>query len=144
MSKSCVGCKYLYGLGVGYGLRQRIAYSNYTWMNTLLKCALDKNPNLLAEVEGCDWVIDPDKDNCPATNQSRCPCYCRTPEELLTDTQNGYLVLDVDADNGPADFTRDPEAVLAIGKHANRGLHGNGYEELAYHDLVQMLGKGTP
>ena len=39
--KSCVGCKFLYSEGKGY--------SNYTWEETEVRCAKDKNPNLPAE-----------------------------------------------------------------------------------------------
>ena len=62
--KSCVGCKFLYSEGQGY--------SNYTWEDTEVRCAKDKNQNLPAP-EGCDWT--PHCDNWPKTNASRCELY---------------------------------------------------------------------
>ena len=38
LGRSCVGCKYLYGQGHGY--------SNYTWEETTVRCALDRNQAL--------------------------------------------------------------------------------------------------
>lgn len=140
MSNSCVGCKFLYGQGYGY--------SNYTWENTNIKCALNRNQHLLGDVEeGFDWIIDPSKDNCPATRDSRCECYAVTPVDLLLNVQNGlpfgYFHLDVDGEDGAADFTKDPDAILAISKHADRGLHGGSYVPITYHDLIHLLNNGT-
>lgn len=42
MSNSCYGCKYLYSDGTGY--------SDWTWMETNLCCALDKNNALPVEM----------------------------------------------------------------------------------------------
>lgn len=103
-----MGCKFLYGHGTGY--------SNWTWMDTEVNCALDKNPYLSGGAsEGHDWNQDPLKDNFPATRDGRCDSYADGGE---------YLVLDVDGENGPADFTDDPEAIEAICKHSGRGPHG--------------------
>ena len=102
--KSCVGCKYLYTQGHGY--------SNYTWEETRVECAKDKNKNLPSD-EPYDWnEVD---DNWPATNASRCDLYA-TGEKIC---------LDVDGENGPADDTSDEEAILAICEHSGRGRNGD-------------------
>lgn len=101
---SCVGCKFLYGQGEGY--------SNYTWMETLVHCALNKNPALNEAEEPYDWVKEPD--NWPKTRNGRCESYSEGP----------YMTLDVDGDDGPADFTDDAEAIEAICKSSNRKAHG--------------------
>lgn len=109
LGRSCVGCKYLYGQGHGY--------SNYTWEETTVRCALDRNQALIdgnAE-EGCDWVQDPEKDNFPATRNGRCEKYSGGAK---------YFTLDVDGENGPADSTDDAEAIEAICKHSGRKPHG--------------------
>lgn len=100
--KSCVGCKFLYSEG--------LYYSNYTWEETEIRCAKEKNPNLPVK-EGYDWNLK--EDNCSATNQSRCELYSPGP----------MVELDVDEENGPADFTQDEEAIVAICLHSNRGRH---------------------
>lgn len=102
--KSCVGCKYLYSEGQGY--------SNWTWMDTDIRCAKDKNPNLPAE-EGSDWVREPD--NWDKTNLSRCDLYA--PGEMVE--------MDVDGEDGPADYTNDEEAIAAICEHSGRGRNGS-------------------
>jgi len=101
--KSCVGCKFLYTEGHGY--------SNYTWEETSVECAKDKNPNLPKD-EPYDW--NEKDDNWPATNASRCDLYA--PGEKVC--------LDVDGENGPADETSDEEAILAICEHSERGRNG--------------------
>lgn len=103
--KSCVGCKFLYSKGLGY--------SNYTWEENEVRCAKDKNPNLPAE-EGFDWT--PQNDNWAKTNASRCELYAVGGE---------MVKLDVDGDDGPADYTQDEEAIAAICEHS--GLGRNGY-----------------
>lgn len=62
---SCVGCQYMYMHDTGY--------SNYTVLNTEVRCALDKNPNLPADAP-YDWAAkhDGSRDNWPKTNESRC------------------------------------------------------------------------
>ena len=101
--KSCVGCKFLYSEGQGY--------SNYTWEDTEVRCAKDKNPNLPAP-EGCDWT--PQGDNWPKTNTSRCELYA----------PGGMVTLDVDGEDGPATYTQDEEAIAAICEHSGRGRTG--------------------
>jgi hypothetical protein len=101
--KSCVGCKFLYGQGTGY--------SNWTWLDTDISCAKDKNPNLPAE-EGSDWTKE--HDNWPKTRDSRCELYA--PGEMVT--------LDVDGEDGPGDYTDDEETIAAICAHSGRGRNG--------------------
>lgn len=103
--KSCVGCKFLYTEGSGY--------SNYTWEDTDVRCAREKNPNLPAS-EPYDWKRE--DDNWPATNASRCELYATHEGELVA--------LDVDGDDGPADYTSDEEAITAICEHSGRGRNG--------------------
>ena len=105
MSRSCVGCKFLYGQGEGY--------SNWTWESTSVECAKDKNPNLPKE-EPYDWKHDGGSDNWPATNDSRCELYA--PGE--------YITLDVDGEMGPADESTDQEQIDAIVKHSGRPANG--------------------
>lgn len=97
--KSCVGCKFLYTHGSGY--------SNYTWLETDVLCAKDRNPNLPAE-ECSDW--DMKNDNWPITNSSRCELYA--PGEMVT--------LDIDGEDSPDDYTQDEEAIAAICEHSGR------------------------
>ena len=108
---SCVGCKYLYSEGSGY--------SNYTWMETYVKCAKDKNPKLEdgeAE-EPYDWNQKAENDNWPMTNSGRCELYA----------PGVYVELDVDGDNGPADESEDEEQIKAICEHSGRKPHGYDY-----------------
>ena len=101
--KSCVGCKFLYSEGQGY--------SNYSLMETEVRCAKDKNPNLPA-LEVDDWT--PQSDNWPATNSSRCELYA-----------HGEMVaMDVDGEDGPATYTQDEEAITAICEHSGRERTG--------------------
>jgi hypothetical protein len=102
---SCVGCKWLYQEGTGY--------SNYTWENDDVRCALDRNPNLTAE-RPSDWNQDAATDNWPATNRSRCDRYA--PGE--------YVALDVDGEDGPADKTTDEDQIRLICEHSGRKPHG--------------------
>jgi hypothetical protein len=62
---SCVGCQYMYFQDTGY--------SNYTVLETEVRCALDLNPNLPAD-KPYDWMYSKDgsKNNWPKTNESRC------------------------------------------------------------------------
>ena len=102
---SCVGCKYLYSIGIGY--------SNYTWEDTEVECAKDKNPNLAAS-KPFDWNHDAEKDNWSATNASRCSLY-----------ESGVFVeLDVDGYDGPADNRDDEDQILAICEHSGRDRNG--------------------
>ena len=99
MSKSCVGCKWLYKHDSGY--------SNYTVENTDVLCAKDKNPNLPAD-EPYDWKEEVDADNWTKTNASRCELYALGPT----------VCLDVDGESGPADYTDDAEVIAVISVHA--------------------------
>lgn len=72
MSKSCAGCVFLY-------LRDQ-GYSNYTVEETEVHCATDSNP-FLRDAKGesnrkpYDWNGDPEQDNWPMTQTSRCEWY---------------------------------------------------------------------
>lgn len=109
-STSCIGCKFLYSRGEGY--------SNWTWMETYVHCAKDRNPNLTGgDAEACcDWTKDVTNDNWPATNTSRCELYA--PGSMVT--------LDVDGEDGPVDYTDDEEAIVAICEHSGRARVGYG------------------
>jgi hypothetical protein len=105
---SCVGCKFLYSRGYGY--------SNYTWENTTVNCAKDRNPHLAdgEADEPCDWTREGATDNWPKTNASRCELFAEGP----------YVQLDVDGENGPADETDDREQIDAICAHSGRSERG--------------------
>lgn len=99
MSKSCLGCKFLYAHDSGY--------SNWTVESTDIKCALDKNPHLPAD-EPYDWNQKVEADNWAATQASRCERYA----------PGDFVRLDVDGERGPADETNDAEAIAAIVAHS--------------------------
>lgn len=105
MPQSCVGCKFLYTEGTGY--------SNYTWESDDVRCAKDRNPNLPDE-KPYDWNLKADDDNWPKTSTSRCELYADGP----------MVTMDVDREDGPADYTEDEEAIEAICKHSGRGRNG--------------------
>ena len=105
MSTTCVGCKYLYSIGRGY--------SNYTWENTEINCALDKCAKYPADIP-YDWQRQTGEDNWPVTNQSRCKSYEPGP----------FIELDVDGDNGPADFSEDIAQISSVSLHSGREWHG--------------------
>lgn len=65
-SNSCAGCKFVYKDGSGY--------SNWTWMETHLRCALGKAEFGDAEVP-YDWNENPEGDNWGVTRESRCREY---------------------------------------------------------------------
>lgn len=101
--KSCVGCKFLYGDGSGY--------SNYTWMDTFVRCALGKNPKLTErhdEPEGFAAKAPQDtEDKWPPTMNGRCERYA----------SGVYIVLDPDREEYPGDTKgADDEQVRAICK----------------------------
>lgn len=102
---SCVGCKYLYSVGVGY--------SNYTWEETEVNCLLDENIHLPKD-EPYDWTKDVDNDNWPATMCGRCVHYKVGP----------YIELDIDGENGPADFTDDEEIIAMVCQETGRSAKG--------------------
>ena len=93
MDNSCIGCKYLYKRDSGY--------SNYTVAETVVDCAVDRNPHLPAD-EPYNWTTG-GGDQWPATNQSRCERYEAGPT----------VHLDVDGEVGPADCT-DDEILIAL------------------------------
>lgn len=99
MSKSCVGCKWLYKKDTGY--------SNWTVMDTDVLCAKDKNPNLPAS-DPYDWIEEADTDNWDKTKESRCGLYA----------EGQGVHLDVDGERGPADCTDDAEVIAVIAAHA--------------------------
>ena len=113
---TCVGCKFLYGDGTGY--------SNWTWMDTYVKCALNKNPNLLKESddteEPCDWSARGHEssevpgaqalnrnDNWQMTNSSACERW----------SPGDYITLDPDREIVLSDVTKDQEQIDAIREH---------------------------
>lgn len=107
---SCVGCKWLYQVGVGY--------SNYTWEDDDVRCAKNLNDNLREgyHYAPCDWNKDsPEQDNWPITMHSRCDKYEAGP----------FVAMDVDGEDGPADFTTDKSQIDAICKHSDRDPHGH-------------------
>jgi hypothetical protein len=95
--KSCVGCKFLWADGDGY--------SDYTWMETFLRCAKDRNVALAkGDVhEPYDWITEPD--NLPATMNGRCDLYSAGPH--ITVSPDGFW------DDEPI----DDEQKAAIGEH---------------------------
>lgn len=104
IDRSCVGCKFLYGDGSGY--------SNYTWMDTYARCALDLNPSLrdqdcgdLGAIER-QWSV-PFSDEWPPTMHGRCNRYSSGP----------YVELDPDRDNAVSSQTQDVEQIDAICAH---------------------------
>lgn len=101
--KSCLGCKFLYTQGIGY--------SSYTWEETEVNCAKNLNANLPDE-EPYDW--NKEVDNWPATMTSKCSLYA----------PGNKVDLDVDGDDGPADYTDDEEAIIAICEHSGRKRNG--------------------
>jgi hypothetical protein len=96
---TCLGCKYLYGDGSGY--------SNYTWMETYVRCAKDKNPELLKDQEEpCDW--NKENDNWKPTMNGRCDEF----------SAGDYITLDPDREIKLSEETKDQEQIEAIFKHA--------------------------
>lgn len=95
-SQSCVGCKFLYGDGSGY--------SNYTWMETYVRCALKKNPELETDQEEPSGWQGPEADVWPPTMNGRCDRYAVGP----------YITLDPDREDHPSDATSDEEQARAI------------------------------
>jgi hypothetical protein len=99
---SCIGCKFLYGDGSGY--------SNYTWMETYVRCALHRNPALEDDHEKpFDLTEDPEKDTWAPTMNGRCDHYAA----------GVFITLDPDREEHPADSSHDREQVLAICKAEN-------------------------
>lgn len=100
---SCAGCKYLYGDGTGY--------SNYTWMETYVRCALARNHELLSDHEE-PWDWDPTgvkPDEWKPTKSARCDQY----------STGKYITLDPEREGHPSDSSNDQEQIKAICDHAN-------------------------
>lgn len=118
MNQSCLGCKYLYGRGDGY--------SNWTWLDTDVHCALNRNPKLPATMPS-DWTFShwegteplPDFDNWPATATSRCDQF----------EEGKFMTLDIEEEDGPATFSDDPAQVATICLHADRPPFGSRPEQ---------------
>lgn len=106
MSYSCLGCKWLYFEDYGY--------SNYTVTNTGVFCALDQNENLPrgenSVEEPYDWTYDPENDNWPKTNKSRCTGYQECKE---------HIRFDVEGETTMADFEDQDQALIVFG-HAGK------------------------
>lgn len=95
--KSCVGCKFLYGDGSGY--------SNYTWMETYVRCALGLNNKLKGDQEEpFDW--DKENDQWKPTKNGRCSSY----------SPGIYITLDPDREEHPSESSSDQEQIDAICK----------------------------
>ena len=97
-STSCVGCKFLYGDGSGY--------SNWTWLDTWVRCARDANPNLCRdEDKPYDWPAQ-GRDEWPPTRASRCDLFSPGP----------FITLDPDREDHPSAEAIDQEQADAICK----------------------------
>jgi hypothetical protein len=99
---SCARCKFLY--------LQDIGYSNWTVEDTLVKCALDRNPRLPQELP-YDWKYGEGFDNWPVTRDSRCERY---------EAADDYIHLDIDGNNYPDEFGLDAEATAVVEEHSGR------------------------
>lgn len=99
MSKSCIGCKFLYC--------QDFGYSNWTVEESMIDCAKDMNENL-PDDEPCDWNHKEDADNWPKTNTSRCSEF----------SEGEMIVLDVEGFINPHEETDDAEQAEAVAKHS--------------------------
>lgn len=85
MCKSCVGCKFLYEDGTGY--------SNYTWMDTWVRCALNLNPKLEGDVES-PYEFRHQGQPLPQLEGMRCDRYAPGP----------MITLDPDREGQPFDY----------------------------------------
>lgn len=102
MGTSCIGCKFLCGDGSGY--------SNYTWMETYVCCALEKNPALLNQQheEPDGWGdLMPENDTWEPTATGRCDLY----------GVGTYWVADPDREDRPVNELTDPEQIAALNKY---------------------------
>jgi hypothetical protein len=96
---SCVGCKFLYGDGSGY--------SNYTWMETYVRCALGQNEALKGDEEQpTSWPLETSEDKWPPTMNGRCGRY----------STGVYITLDPDREDHPSTNSSDQEQIEAICK----------------------------
>ncbi len=108
---SCVGCQYLY--------LQDEGYSNWTVEETTVICALNKNPQLPANLP-FDWNFryenqDSTKDNWPKTQNMTCDSYIEIGEL-------NRICFDVDGEDKPLDGCKlAPEVIKAIGESSGRG-----------------------
>lgn len=100
LNNSCLGCKFLYENGTGY--------SNYTWMETYLLCALDRNHNLLSgEIESPYGFEDQKEDRFNPTKNSRCEKY----------DKGVFITLPPDRDEDLCDESEDFEQIDLIWSH---------------------------
>jgi hypothetical protein len=86
-----------------------------------VRCAQDRNANLAdgGKEAPMDWNNDtPEEDNWPMTNASRCELYASGP----------YVTLDVEGEDGPADYTEDAAQIEGICLHCSRGPNGGSYQ----------------
>lgn len=95
---TCRGCKFLYLDGSGY--------SNWTWMETYVRCAKEANPALLLDQsEPYDWQTQAEgEDMWPPTMNSRCELY--SPGPLVT--------LDPDRQYDLNEFSNDQNQIETI------------------------------
>lgn len=105
-TNSCIGCKFLFSVGTGY--------SNWTWEGNDVTCAMNLNPNLPSDWPS-DWNENPKHDNWPKTNTSKCNTFAPGP----------FVRLDVDGDDGPADFTDDETVIALICRDTGRKPNGS-------------------
>jgi len=90
-------------------------------METYVRCALDKNPNLADDtVEGCyDWENNGEEDNLPATMNSRCPDF----------RPGSYVVLDVERD---------------VWQMYDDNVHDNTFDDLEQQKAIYRHDRGEP
>ena len=109
---SCVGCKFLFWKDQGY--------SNYTVEETVVFCALKRNPKLPA-YDPYDWVFGRNgwpkeskgaPDNWPVTQNSRCEKHA-TGETVY---------LDVEGEESVESQTTDAEVIDAINNYGDMYL----------------------
>ena len=95
--KSCKGCKFLYGDGSGY--------SNYTWLETYVCCALGLNPALIKDAEQpFGWDPTEGEDKWAPTMSGRCEKYA----------PGVWVLLDPDREDHPSTQSTDAEQIAAI------------------------------
>ena len=111
--RSCVGCEYLYFKDIGY--------SNYTVIDTVVHCALDRNPNLKGKEVEVPYKWRHDLSN---GIHDRWEPTCNSMCERFTPLKQGCspAVFDVDGDTKATEETAgfSREARRAIAKHSGR------------------------
>lgn len=116
MAHNCHGCKYLYLDGVGY--------SDYTWEETYVTCALEKNDNLP--------IHEPWDYNDDMTGTLRwlatlaCECDSYDAGEQVTITPDGNV----------QNFTDDDQQMFAILKHHNNDPDNINLDDCRKHETV--------